>query len=75
MERCASHHPTVEKENIAGECIPTTVDQSPRKFTPTLSKALFGHAVARLSWMHERSVVSLALGSAPEKESHVCQFN
>ena len=68
VERSVSHQTTVRLGSGAGEFIPTTVGLFPSVFTPILSKAVFGLAVANLSWMHARSVVNRVLGSAPEKE-------
>ena len=73
-EMFVSHKVTADLENIAGEFIPTTADLFPSVLTLTQSKAVFGLAVAKLSWMHVRSVVSHALGSAPKKGIYVYQF-
>ena len=63
------HQQIVRKEKTAGEFILTTVGLFPSVFTLTQSKAMFGLAVANLSWMHARSVVNPVFGIiAPEKE-------
>lgn len=73
VERSAFHQPIVQQENGAGVFTLTTAVLSLSVTTSTLSKALFGHAVARQSWMHARSVASPALGNAQEKERHAWQ--
>ena len=63
----ASHKLIVQRKNIAGEFILTTVDPFPNVSTPIPFRALFGLAVACLSWMRVLSVVSHAHGSVQEK--------
>ena len=67
MARFVCHKTTVRLGSGAGEFIPTTAGLFPSVFTPILSKAMFGPAVANLSWMHVRSVANRVLGSVQEK--------
>ncbi len=73
VDKFVIHKPTVQQESGAGEFMPTTVDLSPSVSTLTLSKAMCGPAVVRLSWMPVLSVASHALGSAQHQENHALQ--
>lgn len=73
VERAVFHQLIVLKKKSAGEFIPTTAGLFPSVFTSTLSKAVFGLAVAKMSWMHARSVANHVFGIVPEKERRVWQ--